>query len=261
MPHHPATTIYIDNNVKWIGTYGAGLVKFDGINWTIYDMSNSGIPSNVIWSIYSDVQSNKWIATEFGGAAKFNTNNNVWTVYNTSNSGIPDNNTRSVIVDLNNNKWIGTDGGGMAGYNDTDWVMFNPSNSPLPDITVLSFSVDKFNNLWISTLNGLAVYNKYGVVGVNNITQKIPDHFQLYQNCPNPFNPSTQIKFNIGKSSTVRIIVYDVLGEEVLELLNKKLSPGTYTAEFNGSNYPSGIYFYELITDYQQETKKMVLLK
>jgi ligand-binding sensor domain-containing protein len=66
---------------------GGGLAKFDGINWTVYNTSNSGLPDNYVYAIAIDGQGNKWIGTLGGGLAKFDGVN--WTVYNTSNSGLP----------------------------------------------------------------------------------------------------------------------------------------------------------------------------
>jgi ligand-binding sensor domain-containing protein len=56
---------------KWIGTDGGGLAKFDGINWTVYNTSNSGLPDNYVRAIAIDGQGNKWIGTDGGGLAKF----------------------------------------------------------------------------------------------------------------------------------------------------------------------------------------------
>jgi len=115
------------------------------------------------------------------------------------------------------------------------------------------------------------------VIGVNNIRSEIPNSYMLYQNYPNPFNPVTKIKFTIplsrgvstGRGVLTKLIIYDVLGREVATLVNEKLMPGTYEADWDGTNYPSGIYFYKLIvldpsTGSGQgyfETKKMVLIK
>ena len=99
------------------------------------------------------------------------------------------------------------------------------------------------------------------VIGVNNISSEIPDLYVLYQNYPNPFNPVTKIKFSLPKSTHVKLIIYDVLGKEIAVMINQKQSAGTYEADWDGSNYPSGVYFYKLITGEFTETKKMVLLK
>jgi len=99
--------------------------------------------------------------------------------------------------------------------------------------------------------------------GTTNITyiSEIPKEFKLYNSYPNPFNPSTKIKFDIPKSSYVNLIIYDILGKEVFVLVNEKLNTGIYHVDWDGSNYPSGVYFYKLITDDYVSVKKMILLK
>jgi hypothetical protein len=110
-------------------------------------------------------------------------------------------------------------------------------------------------------INGV-VYGDTGfVVGINQISSEIPEQFALSQNYPNPFNPTTNIKFQVPKSGLVKLAVYDLLGKEIQTIVNQQLSPGTYEVDFNGSNLPSGIYYYKLQADEYSETKKMVLIK
>jgi hypothetical protein len=99
-------------------------------------------------------------------------------------------------------------------------------------------------------------------IGINTrIISKVPIGYQLYQNYPNPFNPSTRIKYDIMKTSDVKIIIYDALGREVETLVSEQLKPGTYEVEWDAANYSSGLYFYKLITDDFTQSKKMVLMK
>ena len=119
--------------------------------------------------------------------------------------------------------------------------------------------------------NGTAVGGDYGVstilrttnggVFVNQISSEIPEGFSLYQNYPNPFNPLTNIRFDILKSSNVKLIVYNILGKEITILVNEKLTAGSYKVDWNASDYPSGVYFYKLITYEYVAVKKMVLIK
>ena len=99
--------------------------------------------------------------------------------------------------------------------------------------------------------------------GATNITlnNEIPEEFRLYNNYPNPFNPSTKIKFDIPQSSQVKMIVYNILGKELSTLVNEKLSAGSYTVDWDGVDYSSGVYFYILITDEYIYVKKMLLIK
>ncbi|MBI5402393.1 MAG: M28 family peptidase [Ignavibacteriae bacterium] len=98
-------------------------------------------------------------------------------------------------------------------------------------------------------------------VDINNISQEIPNKYYLYQNYPNPFNPNTFIKFQITKENNVNLKIFDILGREVATLLNNKMLPGIYEANWNASSFPSGIYFYKLISGEYTATKKMVLIK
>ena len=84
----------------------------------------------------------------------------------------------------------------------------------------------------------------------------------LSQNYPNPFNPSTSIEFELKEDARVKLTVYNVLGEEVAELVNGEINAGTHKVEFNGANLASGIYVYRLDAGNKFiETRKMVLMK
>jgi len=85
--------------------------------------------------------------------------------------------------------------------------------------------------------------------------------FKLYQNYPNPFNPNTVISYQLAVRSLVSLIVYDILGNEVKTLVNKKQNGGNHSVEFDGSNLSSGIYFYKLETENFNEVRKMILIK
>jgi hypothetical protein len=83
----------------------------------------------------------------------------------------------------------------------------------------------------------------------------------LSQNYPNPFNPSTKINFAIPTSGLVRLKIFDMLGREVESIVNKEMTAGSYTVDFDASRLATGIYFYKLISGGFIETKKMVLVK
>jgi hypothetical protein len=98
------------------------------------------------------------------------------------------------------------------------------------------------------------------VVSVAN-EESIPSTFSLEQNYPNPFNPTTKIGFRIADIGFVSLKVYDVLGNEVENLLAEYKLAGSYEVEFNASDLPSGIYFYQLQAASFVETKKMILIQ
>jgi serine protease AprX len=98
-------------------------------------------------------------------------------------------------------------------------------------------------------------------IGIKSNSNEIPAVFRLYNNYPNPFNPVTRIRFDIPEPSFTKLIVFDILGREITSLVEQELKPGTYGVEWDASNYPSGVYFYKLISRDFTETKKMVLVK
>ncbi|MEO8209053.1 MAG: T9SS type A sorting domain-containing protein [bacterium] len=99
-----------------------------------------------------------------------------------------------------------------------------------------------------------------GTVGITPLSSFIKD-YNLYQNYPNPFNPVTVISYQLTVSSYTKLNVYDVLGNEVATLINKKQNAGSYSVEFEGSNFASGIYFYKLIVGNFTDVKRMMLIK
>lgn len=98
------------------------------------------------------------------------------------------------------------------------------------------------------------------LVSVEDQKLKLPS-FKLEQNYPNPFNPVTSIQYIVGSQQLITLKVYDILGREVATLVNEEKPAGEYEVEFDGSNLPSGIYFYQLNAGNYIETKKMILMK
>ena len=99
------------------------------------------------------------------------------------------------------------------------------------------------------------------LVGMKNINNNIPDKYSLSQNYPNPFNPKTIINYQLPSSNYVKLTIFDALGKEVAVLVNEKQSAGSYNAEWDATNYSSGLYFYKLECEGFTEVKKMVLIK
>lgn len=99
-----------------------------------------------------------------------------------------------------------------------------------------------------------------GSVLINNSTENA-DEFKLFQNYPNPFNPETKIRFSIPSGKNVTIKISDILGKEIQLMNLAKDKGGVYEINFNGSNLPSGLYFYSLITDDVNLSRQMLLIK
>jgi hypothetical protein len=99
------------------------------------------------------------------------------------------------------------------------------------------------------------------VIGIQGISTEIPKEYKLYQNFPNPFNPSTTINFDIVKAGNVKIVLYDVLGREVKTIVNENTEPGRFKIVFNADNLASGLYFYKITSNDFTDVKKMLVVK
>ncbi len=107
----------------------------------------------------------------------------------------------------------------------------------------------------------LILYKPNPFINIQNINSEIPVSYLLEQNYPNPFNPSTTIKFEISKASFVRLYIYDVQGKLVDNIFEGTLNPGSFKAQWNAGDKPSGIYIYKLEAGDFSSTKRMMLVK
>lgn len=115
------------------------------------------------------------------------------------------------------------------------------------------------NNFSFEVKN-IAFYTPGSVTAVDDISST-PKEFNLAQNYPNPFNPSTTIQFTVAKQEHITLIVYNLLGQEVKKLVDGELNVGKHSITFNADYLASGIYFYKLIGNSVNITKKMILMK
>jgi hypothetical protein len=131
----------------------------------------------------------------------------------------------------------------------------------------LSYKIEAVDNTNMSSLKSdRAIINGYinrcddsALVGITN--NQVPAEFSIY-NYPNPFNPSTQIKYSLPKNTVVTIKIYNMLGEEISAPVNNEFKrAGRYIITFDGTNLASGIYFYKITAGAFIEARKMVLIK
>ncbi|MBI3124761.1 MAG: T9SS type A sorting domain-containing protein, partial [Ignavibacteriales bacterium] len=102
---------------------------------------------------------------------------------------------------------------------------------------------------------------KFEYSNIVEVNVEVPAAFILHQNSPNPFNPTTEIKFSLPKNSNVELSVYNLLGEIVQRLAKGMMNAGEHKVVFDASNLSSGVYIYKLTMDNYFSTRKMVLLK
>lgn len=150
-----------------------------------------------------------------------------------------------------------------------------PAGSTYGEFVDTSFSLAAYagtDSMWIGFRYYMDLSNAGFVVqlddifvgdpsSVQQIGNNVPDKFALSQNFPNPFNPSTTIRFDLAKGTDVKLVVYNSLGQEVARIFEGHQKAGRYEASFDASKLSSGTYYYRLTTDSFVETKKMLLIK
>ncbi len=263
-----ASTGYIAG-VNTIFSPLVGKTTNSGANWTFSSFllnSNEGTLRDIY---FFDTQtgiavSNVWNGT---GAVSKTTNGGAnWTTTLFTNAfyGVDFSGQTGYAVGFNGSIFKSSDGG-------TTWLA---QTSPVTSFLKAVDFIDSLNGYAAGDGGTILKTTNGGAVGIIKMSGNIPDKFSLFQNYPNPFNPSTKIKFDIpyslfeGRRSgltegkvDVKLVIFDVLGQQITELINQQLSPGTYEVEWNASDYPSGIYFYTLKTESFNQSKKMMLLK
>ena len=137
---------------KWISTRDKGIYKFDGINWTNYDTTNSGIASNHVNEIAFETSNIIWIATQ-NGVSKFD--GSIWTNYTTLNSSIPSDTILSIYID-NSDVWIGTNNG-LAFFSGNIWTIYNTFNSGIVNNVVTCINKNTNGDIWLGTYSGVCV--------------------------------------------------------------------------------------------------------
>jgi hypothetical protein len=147
-------------------------------------------------------------------------------------------------------------------------ILFDLSNQERFDLIKKSKHQLKNEN---KTDLGKRIYLIYGDrswvnAKITELTNMIPKRFVLNENYPNPFNPITTIKYEIPKNGNVRLAIYNIIGQEVITLVNTEQWAGKYSVRWNGTNQygsqvATGTYFYVLKTNNNQSIKKMLLLK
>ena len=130
---------------------------------------------------------------------------------------------------------------------------YDPVASKIATISYTSQGVPQFGavDLNLSTV----------ATSVSENPVSTPQTFELSQNYPNPFNPTTEIRFQVPAGSNVKLVVYNLLGQEVAVLVNEKKEAGSYQVAFNAQNLASGVYMYQLKAGSFVQTRKMLLLK
>ncbi|MGD1045297.1 MAG: putative Ig domain-containing protein [Bacteroidota bacterium] len=268
----PMYISYHKNDGSWTNPKRLGSsVNFSTWNWGTYVSSDnkylffttgtkSDYSDTYVYWVRIDSMIDNLKHTNFIPYVKNPIPNQTDTVGRSFNYQIPDstfidddgNNTISYAATLSNGKPLPA------------WLHFEPSTrifSGLPDtaaafyIKVTATDTAKAN---ISCTFRITVVNP---TGVEENKERPPKELMLYQNYPDPFNPTTTIAFYLPSKSYVSLKIFDIIGREVATIISEEMSAGSYSKQWNAANTPSGVYFYRLQARSFSQTKKLVLLR
>jgi hypothetical protein len=243
----------LDNNGKNLATAQAWKSTNNGTSWSAagstQDISTSAPPSITV----STTSFSKWTVSDASNSLPVEL---VTFSANSNDAGVELD--WKTATEINNNGWD------IEKYNGSDWnkigfvkgsgSTLNPKEYSFTDQSAL-YGKYQYRLKQID-FNGTFKYSN--VVEVNNANEKLSFNLGNY---PNPFNPTTTIRFELPVSSFVDISVYNILGQKVATLLNERMEKGIYQRSFGGNNMASGTYIYKLTAGNVSIVKKMLLLK
>ncbi len=160
------------------------------------------------------------------------------------------------LIDAENSKADETVITGSHNWSNAAETSNNENTLIIHDARVTNLYLQEFKARYIEAGGSDAI-----VLGVKRIGDGIPVAFGLGQNYPNPFNPTTAIGYQLSASGRVSLKVYDILGREVMTLIDRNQNPGYYSVTFDAARFASGTYFYVLKSGGNLSTRKMLLLK
>lgn len=294
--HRVFSVLGVDDSTLYVGTAG-GINKStdNGISWIKFTHQNQTNPisGNFVVALADDSSDNSiWAATwkaedqdENWAVSSSNDGGDNWIISlqnkHAHNFGFKylSNSKSHVIVPTDNGIFRSEDGISWVELSEIIDYSNNISIETNMFYSAASSQLSATNYyIWVGSNDGLARLSEtdgfwegswkiYSLAtDIKEETSEIPIQFDLSQNFPNPFNPTTTIKYTIPSVEThgrasVQLVVCDILGSEVATLVNKQQQPGNYKVQFDASNLTSGIYFYKLQSGGFVESKKMLLLK
>lgn len=249
-------TLTIDGNgVIYAGTFGDGIYRFNS-NLSAWEKVGAGYYH--IWDLAVD-QNNKVFAATYGNGVFASEDGLNWIPLNTGLNGEFIYNIR---VSSTNNVYVTTWMNGIYVLtNNGSRVSGVWQNAGLNGIGISSVIRDEqTGNFYAAADDGTIYFAENPITDINDNKIEVLD-YNLNQNYPNPFNPSTLIKFSVKDVGVFSLKVFNIIGQEVAELVNGQLTSGNYEVNFDASDLSSGVYIYSLKGDNVNLSKKMILIK
>jgi len=249
-------SIKLDSQKIFIGDLNSGvfITENEGLNW---NSISTGLKNKNINCLELDNNKNLYAGTK-SGLYLLENGSNIWEEINQLTSL----EIKSLFFTGDSLLIIGTWGDGVYTYN-IESKRINSANMGLTKAYIAEITKDNLGHLIIGAFNSSIYRSNEIITGELGINENVIVDYSVQQNYPNPFNPSTNIQYAISSTQFVTLKVYDLLGREVVTLVNEEKTAGSYEIEFGVKSLElsSGIYFYKLQAGEFVETKKMILLK
>jgi hypothetical protein len=255
-------SLVFDDGTLYAGTHMGVFSSTDDMHWTALNSGLTTLDTRALVFKGSDLYAGTW----GGGVFRSMDHGALWTPVN---SGLTNKEVQSFAV-TEHTLFAGTSEGEGGVFLSTDngsnWTGVSEEDALDPwlhrpgwihglvvDDTYL-YAGERNTGVWRRPLSEM-------VTPVKGNTEESPSVFALHQNYPNPFNPSTTIKYELPRSSEIRLSVYDMLGREVSVLVNERRDAGVHEVRFDGSGLSSGMFVYRIRAGKYLATKRMILMK
>jgi len=256
------TSLLIGQGYLFAGTSGGGVFKMDlaGTTWT---QVVNGLTGLFVTALAFDLIGNLYAATNGDGVFRSSNLGNAWVAVVTGllylyvDAILYDGGGLSVPAGMGT-LYAATPGGIFRSTDQGDnWAM---DNGGLSSTRINRLAADTSGTVYAASYGG-GVYRKMQPTSVGYRDNTAPERFALLQNFPNPFNPSTTIKFDIDEGAFVNLSIFDQLGRRIKTLVNENLSPGAYQVKFDAKDFATGVYMYRIQAGNKSAAKKMLLMK
>ena len=257
LPQTSINSISISDSTIFIAAYNYGVFRStnNGNNWSEV---NKGLEDKRIFSLtVSPDGKAAYVGTEYGIVYRTSTKKIHWTQ---AGDTLGYRKIRSLVISPDGSVILAGTNAGIFQFFDkrNKWIEVDSgmTNTDIKSLIISGtnvFAGTDANGVWRRPLSELTAVGKESKV--------LPEKFNLNQNYPNPFNPTTNITYSITRSERVQLKIYNISGQLVATLVDRKQAAGKYQLSFNGSRLSSGVYIYRLVAGNDVETRKMLLLK
>lgn len=246
---------FAPDNVIWYESQYGEITCYDGVSFSVYT-ENDGLPSSQLYSLAIDSDGMPWISSFYKKLLRFD--GNTWVTEDQEYD------LHELMFDRNGKLWCSVYDDGLVSYDGINRVHLTPKDG-LAGISVRAIAEGHDGSLWFGTSNGLSRYIPDDTTLVES-KKSNPSGIRIFGNYPNPFNPFTTIEFSLPHSGFTELVIYNIAGQKIRELVSDTMSAGFHSVVWDGTDendnaVSSGIFICRLETNKESQTVKMLLMK